>query len=70
MVTLQLPPGEMLSRTEQVAFGLETGQPAVASDVLAARGRLLTTLQEEGHPFADVGQPTAYLRPASRTLST
>lgn len=67
-VTLQLPPGEMLSTTEQVAFGLEAGQPAVASDVLAARGRLLTTLQEEGHAFADVGKPTAYLRPATRTL--
>ena len=36
--------------------------------MLAAGTRLLTALQEEGHAFADVQPPLAYLRPATRTL--
>ena len=67
-VTVMLPPGESLSAADQRAFGLRSGQPAVASDVLAATARLLTALQEEGHAFADVQPPVAYLRPATRTL--
>ncbi len=67
-VTLTLPPGEALSATDQARFDLHPGQPAVASDVLAAQGRLQTALQEEGHAFATVQAPVAYLRPASRTL--
>ncbi|PAL28312.1 autotransporter assembly complex protein TamA [Acetobacter syzygii] len=57
-----------LSDTEQKAFGLHTGQPAVAADVLAAGGRLLDALRESGHALAQVDKPMAYLRPASRTL--
>ena len=67
-VTLTLPPGEALSASDQARFDLHPGQPAVASDVLAAQGRLQTALQEEGHAFATVQAPVAYLRPASRTL--
>ena len=67
-VTLTLPPGETLTGPDRAAFGLQSGAPAVASDVLAVRGRLLTALQEDGHAFADVQAPVAYLRPASRTL--
>ncbi len=67
-VAVALPPGQSLSAAEQRAFGLQAGQPAVASDVLAAGARLLTALQEEGHAFATVQPPLAYLRPASRTL--
>ncbi len=67
-VSLTLPPGEALSAADQARFGLHPGQPAIASDVLAAQGRLQTALQEEGHAFATVGAPVAYLRPASRTL--
>ena len=67
-VSLTLPPGETLTGAEQAAFGLRSGAPAVASDVLAARARLLTALQEDGHAFADVQAPVAYLRPAGRTL--
>ncbi|WP_419730693.1 autotransporter assembly complex protein TamA [Lichenicola sp.] len=67
-VTLKLPPGVVLSGPEQAAFGLTSGQPAVASDVLAASGRLQTALEEEGHAFATVDPPVAYLRPGTRTL--
>jgi translocation and assembly module TamA len=38
---------------------LQQGQPAVASDVLAAGTRLLTALQEEGYALAKVEQPDA-----------
>ncbi len=67
-VTVTLPPGESLSPADQRAFDLHAGQPAVASDVLGASGRLLTALQEEGHAFADVQPPLATLHPATRTL--
>ncbi len=67
-VTVTLPPGEALTPGDQRAFDLHPGQPAVASDVLAAGTRLLTALQEEGHAFADVRPPLAYLRPATHTL--
>ncbi|WP_422918828.1 autotransporter assembly complex protein TamA [Rhizosaccharibacter radicis] len=70
-VSLRTPAGAdaaSLTPAEREAFGLHPGQPAVASDVLAARGRLLSALQEDGHALADVKEPLAYLRPATRTL--
>jgi len=67
-VTVTLPPGEVLTPAEQAAFGLASGQPAVASAVLAAGGNLQSALQEEGHVFAAVQPPVAYLHPNSRTL--
>jgi translocation and assembly module TamA len=42
------------------AFVLKSGAPAVASDVLAAGSRLVTTLQENGYAFAKVDPPIAY----------
>jgi translocation and assembly module TamA len=44
----------------QAVFGLMPGQPAVAADVIAARERLLTALQEDGHALATVSEPIAY----------
>jgi translocation and assembly module TamA len=41
-------------------LGLESGQPALAANVLAARNRLETALQEEGHALATVSPPVAY----------
>jgi translocation and assembly module TamA len=38
----------------QAALNLHPGQPAVASDVLAAQGRLLNALREEGYALAKV----------------
>jgi len=49
-----------VSATALSAMKLEQGAPAVAADVLAARTRLLTTLQEEGHALAKVDDPIAY----------
>jgi translocation and assembly module TamA len=41
-------------------LGLKTGQPAVASSVLAGGARLLAALQESGYAFAKVDPPVAY----------
>ncbi|MCP1211841.1 autotransporter assembly complex protein TamA [Acetobacter okinawensis] len=57
-----------LNDAQTKAFGLHTGQPAVAADVLAAGGRLLDALRESGHALAQVDKPMAYLRPATKTL--
>lgn len=57
-----------LSATEEKAFGLKSGVPAVATDVLKAGSALDAALKEEGHPLAHVDVPTAYLQPSSRTL--
>jgi len=38
-------------------FGLASGQPAFAADVLAAGTRLLTAMQEDGYAFATVSAP-------------
>jgi translocation and assembly module TamA len=40
-------------------FGLASGDPAVATDVLAAGNRLLDALREEGYAFAQVDAPVA-----------
>ena len=60
--------GEALPPAAITAFGLHTGQPAIASDVLAAQGRLLDALREDGHALAEVRTPTAILHPDRHTL--
>ncbi len=67
-VRLDDPDHETLSPATVQAFGLHSGQPAVASDVLAAGGRVLTALREDGHALADVQAPLAYLHPDAHTL--
>ncbi|WP_408870608.1 autotransporter assembly complex protein TamA [Asaia sp. HN010] len=62
------PQPAALDEVARKAFGLETGQKAVASDVLAAQSGLLHALLEEGHAQANVSTPVAYLRPATHTL--
>ena len=49
-----------VSPSARAAMKLDAGDPAIAADVLAARERLLTTLQEEGHALAKVDEPVAY----------
>ena len=49
-------------------LGLDPGQPAVASDVLAAGTRLLTTLQEDGYALAKVDPPIAIEVPSEHVL--
>ena len=41
-------------------LGLSSGAPAIASDILAAGARLLTTLENHGYAFARVDAPVAY----------
>ncbi len=52
----------------RAALKLAPGQPALAADVLAARTRLLSALQNQGYALAKVSEPLAILHPASRTL--
>jgi translocation and assembly module TamA len=49
-------------------LGLVSGQPAVATDVLAAGARLLTELQEEGYALAKVPPPIAIEDPQAHVL--
>jgi translocation and assembly module TamA len=44
---------------DRAKLGLAPGQPAVAADVLAARERLLTALQEDGFALAKIEPPVA-----------
>ena len=60
--------GEVPARARD-ALKLKPGDPAVASDVLAARDRVLTALQEDGHALAKVAVPVAVLHPDAHTLS-
>lgn len=50
------------------AMKLAPGDPAVASDVLDAQGRILTALRNDGYALAKSGAPIAILHTASRTL--
>ncbi|MDI2113331.1 autotransporter assembly complex protein TamA [Commensalibacter nepenthis] len=57
-----------LTPDQQKAFGLKSGQSAISADVVAAKGRLLTALREDGHALAKINDPVAYLRPDTKTL--
>jgi translocation and assembly module TamA len=57
-----LPPGA------RGALEIESGAPAVASDVLDAGDRLLTALQDRGYAFAKVEPPVSYLDPRKHVL--
>lgn len=57
-----------LTADQEKAFALKSGQPAISADVVAAKGRLLTSLQEDGHALAKVSDPVAYLRPDTKTI--
>lgn len=49
-------------------LGLAPGQPAVASDVLAAGARLLAAIEEDGYPLAKVSSPEATENPRTHTI--
>jgi len=49
-------------------LGLGPGAPAVASDVLAAAGRLAAALQERGYALAKIDTPDAVEDPETRTI--
>ncbi|MGH8217171.1 MAG: autotransporter assembly complex protein TamA [Steroidobacteraceae bacterium] len=50
-------------------LGIATGDPAVASDVLAAGTNLQSALQNDGYAFARVDKPIAYEDPANHVLN-
>jgi translocation and assembly module TamA len=77
-VTVALGPLYHLGRIEvdgnpppaaRAALMLETGAPAVASEVLAGGVRMLTALENQGYAFAKVDPPVAYEDPAERVLN-
>jgi translocation and assembly module TamA len=49
-------------------LALKSGEPAVASQVLAAGERLQTALEDEGYAFAQVDPPIAHEDPSNRVL--
>ncbi len=49
-----------VSQQARIAFDLKPGASAAAAEVLAAGSRLQEAMQEEGHAFAKVEEPTAY----------
>lgn len=48
--------------------GVSKGDPAVASDVLAGQGALLSALQDRGYAFAKVDTPAAFADDAANVL--
>ena len=50
------------------ALKLKPGDPAVATDVLAAQGRILEALRDDGHALAKVETPVAVLVPPATGL--
>jgi translocation and assembly module TamA len=57
-----------LPQAVQGALALKSGEPAVASQVLAAGDRLQTALEDEGYAFAKVDTPIAHEDPPNRVL--
>jgi translocation and assembly module TamA len=55
-------------RDAREKLGLSEGQPAVASDVLAAGARLLTGMQEDGYALAKVEPPDATQDPQRHAI--
>jgi translocation and assembly module TamA len=49
-------------------LNLASGQPAMSADVLAAQGRLLAALRDDGYPLAKVPVPVAILHPDQSLL--
>jgi len=52
----------------RAALKLEEGAPAIASDVLAAQGRVLDALRKSGHALAKVDATVVMLDPAAQVL--
>jgi translocation and assembly module TamA len=57
-----------LPKSVESTLALQSGAPAVASQVLAAGERLQTALEDEGYAFAKVDPPIAHEDPPNRVL--
>ena len=53
---------------QRAKLGIAPGDPAIASNVLAAQGNLLAALQADGHALAKVSAPDAVETPADHVL--
>lgn len=53
---------------DRSALGLTSGNPAIAAQVLDARSRLLSALQEDGYPLAAVDEPQASADDQAHTI--
>ena len=53
---------------DRAALGIKPGDPAIAANVLAAQGNLLTSLRDSGHALAKVGNPDAVETPADQVI--
>jgi translocation and assembly module TamA len=60
--------GDDLPADAVAALGLKPGQAAVASDILGASTRLLTTLEEDGYALAKVDPPIATEDEAAQSI--
>lgn len=58
-----------IPESARATLQLSSGEPAVASDVLAGGARMLTSLENEGYAFAKVDPPVAYLDPKEHVLN-
>jgi translocation and assembly module TamA len=50
-----------LPESARTELGVASGMPAVAADALAARDRVLASLQQQGYAFASADTPIAYV---------
>ena len=57
-----------LPKEAQSSLKLATGDPAIASEILAGGERLQTALADQGYAFAKVDTPVAYEDPPNRVL--
>lgn len=57
-----------VDEADRAKLGIKPGDPAIASDVLAAQTTLLTRLRETGHPLAKVSDPDAVEYPADQAI--
>ena len=57
-----------VTQAERAKLGIAPGDPAVASQVLAAQGNLIAALRSDGHALAKVGAPDALETPADRVI--
>ena len=57
-----------VTEAERAKLGIEPGDPAVASQVLAAQDNLLAALRSDGHALAKVSDPDAVETPAEHVI--
>lgn len=61
--------GAPLPADEAAALKLAVGEPARGADILAAEGRVLSAMQDDGHAFAKVAERTLTVDHARRTMT-